>query len=68
MVHLNINNNKINIILYATFHKWYLFVFRQWRNIDKVNFEAFGGTAHLGIGGAAESYVVITQLTITSSN
>lgn len=40
----------------------------QWKNINKVTFKPFGGTAHPGSGEVALPHVIVTQLTIDSSN
>jgi hypothetical protein len=40
----------------------------QWKNIDKITFKPFGGTAHPGSGGGLGLHVIITQLTIISSH
>jgi hypothetical protein len=36
----------------------------QWKNIDKVIFQPFGGITHPGSGDSGATYVAITQLTI----
>jgi hypothetical protein len=40
----------------------------NWKDIDKVTFKSSGGTAHPGSGESAWLNVIITQLTINSSD
>ncbi len=43
-------------------------IFLQWKSIDKITFNSFGGTAHPRTGSWADSLVVITQLKIDLLN
>ncbi len=43
-------------------------IFLQWKNIDKITFQSFGGTAHPGTGSGTGSQVVITELKIDLLN
>jgi hypothetical protein len=43
-------------------------IFLQWKNIDKITFKSFGGTAHPGTGSGRGSHVVITELKVDLLN